>query len=82
MGRYCNLDISERKCNLCKKLVEDEIYFLIQCKCLTTVRKQYLKCDRLKNNKKNLSNLSDGNTLTWLLSNEDTDIIYMIHNFF
>lgn len=39
----------KRKCNLCKKLVEDEIYFLIQCKCLTTVRKQYLKLfDRLK----------------------------------
>ena len=42
-GRWSNIDISERKCNLCNISPGDEFHYLMNCKFLASERKRYIK---------------------------------------
>ena len=75
-GRYCNLEIKDRKCELCKNNIEDEIHFLLVCPNLDTSRKPFLEL--INNYNKNFNSLSDCNKFLWLLSNEDRYVINLL----
>ena len=68
-GRYLGLKAENRTCNLCKGSVEDELHFLLKCPSLANHRQHYL--DKISNNYKNFSKLSDENKFIWILSSED-----------
>ena len=42
-GRWARIVYNEWKCNLCKSEIEDEYHYLLTCKTLDTIRKEYLK---------------------------------------
>ena len=75
-GRYFNLNIEDRKCSLCNTSVEDEKHFLLECKNLENVRKQFL--DSINNECKNFSTLSSDNKFLWLMSNEDVIVLKVL----
>ena len=75
-GRYCNLEVENRKCDLCKNNIEDEIHFFIVCPKLDTHRKPYFQLINKYN--KNFNSLSNCSKFIWLLSNEDKYIINIL----
>ena len=43
VGSWLNIDIADRKCNLCEKSLGDEFHYLLCCKELSVQRKQYIR---------------------------------------
>ncbi len=41
-GRYCNLKLEERICELCSQDIEDETHFVCSCQTFEDLRKQLL----------------------------------------
>ena len=48
-GKYQNVLFNERLCTLCNTDIGDEYHYLLVCKNLTSIRKQYLKAHYQKN---------------------------------
>lgn len=43
VGRWSDIDITDRKCNLCHQSVGDEFHYLLCCRELSAQRKKYIK---------------------------------------
>ena len=81
-GRYNNIKVTDRKCPVCQdQEVEDEVHFLLQCKCYSSIRKDFFEKLNLCNNVH-----SDKQTLIHILTMTDKTMLQeigkYIHTFF
>ena len=80
VGRYKKIDADVRFCQLCKEgFVEDELHFMLECKCYEIERKVFIQhvikvCAKY-------TELDKKQQLIWLLSNESNCIINIVANF-
>ena len=81
VGRYRNLDLSDRLCKLCdKNLVEDEIHFLIDCPVYSVERKILFAEKHMQNS--TFSRLESLDKFVYFMSNHERAVITFISNAF
>jgi len=79
-GQYIKLDRSGRVCQLCNSgSVEDEFHFLFKCPLYNKERETVL--NEICKDNQNLLNLSDKQIFSWILTNENSSILFKLCNF-
>lgn len=73
-GRHQNIDKNFRFCPFCPNSIEDEMHFLLECKCFATHRNELFQAINEKNKDINIKFYNKNETFIYLLSN--IDIIY------
>ena len=79
-GRYKNISVDKRTCKLCNDGIEDEIHVLLRCSALDNIRKTTLSVIYRLYPETEI--LNDKDKFIWLMSAEDSDMLYLLQKLF
>ena len=81
VGRYRNIDLSERICKLCDlNMVEDEIHFL--CVCPLYIEERGHLFSKVISSNPSFSNLDSFDKFVYLMSNHERSVVTFLSNAF